>query len=81
MVGKIENFFCKYPDTFFGLNLSSSPNTGSEFMYLARKAQNKLILEVPMSKINDPNAIDDLVMVFFKFIAKLSPNSSSAGLR
>ena len=80
-MAKIENFFCKYPDISFGLNLSSSSNPGSEFLYLARKAQNQLILDVPMSKIKDPNAIDDLVMVFFKFIAKLSPNSSSAGLR
>ena len=51
LVAKIENFFCKYPDISFGLNLSSSSNPGSEFLYLARKAQNQLILDIPMSKI------------------------------
>ena len=80
-MAKIENFFDKYPGISFGLVLSSSSNLGSEFLYLARKAKNQLILDIPKSKIKDPNAIDDLVMVFFKFIAKLSPNSSSAGLR
>ena len=80
-MANVDHFFCKYPVISIRLNLSPSPNPGSEFLYLARKAQNQLILDIPISKIKDPNAVDDLVMVFFKFIAKLSPNSSSAGLR
>ena len=41
---KIESFFCKYPDIFFGLNLFSSRDPGLEFLcFLCAFAKGNLL--------------------------------------